>query len=292
MKKILSLLILAAAALSASAAQPADTQATDSLAYYLGTTQGVGYNNRLRQQSAPDQYPSKRANYLAGAMAALSADTAATDYYDGFAAGRSFVDAMKEMKKDGYPINIDIFNKCFAEAFMRDDVTEDQFRQLMAKTQELMEPMTQALAERTRAAQEAQQSAQKQLAQTNREAGKAYIDSLLAADKSYTQTPSGLVYKIIKKGKGKNVGPSQKADVRYTGKFIDGKVFDSSGDRTATFGPSDVIKGFGEGLQLLNKGAKAILVIPGNIAYGPNGAGGVIGPDQTLIFEIEVADIK
>lgn len=296
MKKILSSLLLAVAALAASASQPAaapdGNQLADSLAYYLGTTQGVGYNNRIRQQATPEQYPTVRANYLAGMMAALQADSSAVEYYDGFNAGRSMVEAMKEMKKDGYPVNLDLFRKTFRESFMRDDVTEAQFNELMTKLNSMMTPIAQTIENRRKAAQNAAKSETEKVAAANREAGKAYVDSLLAADKGYKQTPSGLVYKITKKGKGQNLGTSQKADVRYTGKFTDGKIFDSSGERIATFGPSDVIKGFGEGLQLLNKGAKAILVIPGDIAYGANGAGGVIGPDQTLVFEVEIADIK
>ncbi len=298
MKKLLSSLLLAGVAVfGAHAAQTAAAESkivlknqADTLAYYLGAAQGAAYNNSIRQQATAAQYPSVRSNYLHGLQAALDADTAATEFYDGFNAGRSMVEAMKEMKSNGFPVNVALFRKAFTDAFLSDDLSEAELAELMGAVQTLMTPIGQKIEQRRKEAQNVSRQEADKALEANLEAGKKYIDSLKKIDKKYVTSPSGLVYKITKAGKGDKLGASQKADVRYTGKFVDGKVFDSSGDRTVTFGPSDVIKGFGEGLQLLGKGGKATLVIPADLAYG-NNAPPVIGPGQTLIFEIEVVDI-
>lgn len=81
--------------------------------------------------------------------------------------------------------------------------------------------------------------------------------------------------------------------VHYTGKLIDGTVFDSSVERgePATFGVTQVIPGWVEALQMMSAGSKWRLYIPSELAYGPNGAGGVIGPHSTLIFDVELLEV-
>jgi FKBP-type peptidyl-prolyl cis-trans isomerase len=107
-------------------------------------------------------------------------------------------------------------------------------------------------------------------------------------------TPSGLQYKIVEPGTG--ISPKEKDTVvvHYKGTFLNGKVFDSSIDRgqPAEFPLNQVIKGWTEGLQLLKEGGKATLFIPSNLAYGEQGAGGVIGPGQALIFEVNLIKVK
>ncbi len=109
------------------------------------------------------------------------------------------------------------------------------------------------------------------------------------------KTKSGLAYKTLKKGKGKeHPKASSTVTVHYTGKLLNGKVFDSSVERgsPATFALNQVIKGWTEGLQLMVVGDKFSFLIPSNLAYGERGAGGVIPPNADLIFEVELLDIK
>lgn len=106
--------------------------------------------------------------------------------------------------------------------------------------------------------------------------------------------PSGLQYEVLTPGTGPKPKASDKVTVHYTGKLINGTVFDSSVERgePATFGVTQVIQGWVEGLQLMEQGAKWKLFIPYNLAYGERGAGGEIGPYSALIFEVELLKIN
>jgi FKBP-type peptidyl-prolyl cis-trans isomerase len=106
------------------------------------------------------------------------------------------------------------------------------------------------------------------------------------------ETASGLQYKVITMGDGAKPEATDKVKVHYRGTLIDGKEFDSSYKRNkpTEFGLNQVIKGWTEGLQLMNVGSKYEFCIPSGLAYGPNGPAG-IGPNQTLIFTVELLDI-
>lgn len=106
-------------------------------------------------------------------------------------------------------------------------------------------------------------------------------------------TSSGLQYKELVAGTGISPKAEDTVEVHYTGKLIDGKVFDSSVERgqTIKFPLNQVIKGWTEGLQLMKEGGKAMLFIPPDLGYGDRGAGGVIGPNEALIFEVELIKV-
>ena len=106
--------------------------------------------------------------------------------------------------------------------------------------------------------------------------------------------PSGLQYKILKEGTGRNPKATDTVVTHYRGTLLDGKEFDSSYKRgePATFPLNGVIRGWTEALQLMKPGAKWQLFIPPQLAYGERGAGQDIGPNATLIFEVELIAIK
>ncbi|MDC3129937.1 peptidylprolyl isomerase [Bacteroidota bacterium] len=114
--------------------------------------------------------------------------------------------------------------------------------------------------------------------------------------KGATVTESGLAYKITKKGSGQKAESGKTVSVHYTGKLTDGTKFDSSYDRNQPIdfplGQGRVIKGWDEGIALLNVGSKATFIIPPDLAYGARGAGGVIPPNATLIFDVELVEVK
>ncbi len=112
----------------------------------------------------------------------------------------------------------------------------------------------------------------------------------------FDKTESGLRYQIIQKGNGEKAEANKIVSVHYKGQLTDGTVFDSSYKRNQpidfTLGIGQVIPGWDEGIGLLHVGDKARLVIPSELAYGSRGAGGVIPPDATLIFDVELVNIK
>jgi FKBP-type peptidyl-prolyl cis-trans isomerase len=108
------------------------------------------------------------------------------------------------------------------------------------------------------------------------------------------ETASGLQYMVLQEGKGEHPTATSKVTVHYTGKLIDGTVFDSSVDRgePITFGLNQVIRGWTEGLQLMTPGSKYRFFIPYNLAYGEQGAGGMIPGGATLIFDVELISFE
>ena len=143
---------------------------------------------------------------------------------------------------------------------------------------EVFRKFTGAKAEREAAAKAAQEASMKDLV-----AG-------------FDKTESGLYYKIIQKGDGVKPTAGQTVSVHYKGMLPEGSTFDSSYDRGTPIdfpvGMGHVIAGWDEGIMLLNKGDKARFVIPSDLGYGAQGAGGVIPPNATLVFDVELMDIK
>jgi FKBP-type peptidyl-prolyl cis-trans isomerase FkpA len=118
--------------------------------------------------------------------------------------------------------------------------------------------------------------------------------SAVASASAAVTTSSGLVYKSVREGRGKSPGPTDTVKVNYRGTFADGSEFDSSYARNepAVFPLDHVIKCWTEAVQRMKPGGKAQLVCPPQIAYGARGAGGVIPPNATLNFEVELLEVN
>ncbi|HEY3277200.1 MAG TPA: FKBP-type peptidyl-prolyl cis-trans isomerase [Syntrophorhabdaceae bacterium] len=133
----------------------------------------------------------------------------------------------------------------------------------------------------------------KKVGETNKKEG----DAFLAENKKkpgVVTLPDGLQYKVIKEGTGKMPKATDTVTVQYRGTLVNGSEFDSSFKRgePATFQVSGVIPGWTEALQKMKTGSKWQLFVPPNLAYGERGAGNIIGPNSTLIFEVELVSIK
>lgn len=143
------------------------------------------------------------------------------------------------------------------------------------------------------AAMKAQQAtAMAQVGKTNLAAGSAFLIAN-AKKPGVKSTPSGLQYQVLKAVNGPKPKATDTVKVNYLGQTLDGMKFDSSADHggPAMIALNAVIPGWTEGLQLMGVGSKYVFWIPGNLAYGPKGAGGPIGPNATLRFEVELLSI-
>ena len=142
------------------------------------------------------------------------------------------------------------------------------------------------------AMEERQRAAAAEMGKVNAAAGEAFLKENGAREGVMT-TASGLQYEVLEEGTGTQPEAGDQVTVHYTGKLIDRTLFDSSVERgePATFGVTQVIPGWVEALQMMKEGAKWRLFIPSNLAYGPNGAGGAIGPNATLIFDVELIKV-
>ena len=154
------------------------------------------------------------------------------------------------------------------------------------------EEIQQALMAYQQQLQEEQTRQTEELASKNLEAGKAFLAEN-AEREGVKTTESGLQYEVLEKGDGEKPAETDTVTVHYTGKLTIGKVFDSSVQRgqPAKFQVNQVIKGWIEGLQLMNEGARYKLYIPSDLAYGPGG-NRAIGPNETLVFEVELLDVN
>ncbi len=184
------------------------------------------------------------------------------------------------MREDAVPLDVDAFTAGLRDALQQKEpqLTQEEIQAEMQAYQQKM------MAE--------QQAAQQQLGAANAAAAEEY----LAANKEregVIVTDSGLQYEVVEAGDGPKPGPDDKVEVHYRGTLLDGTVFDSSYDRgqTVTFGVGQVIAGWTEALQLMPVGSKYKLYIPSDLAYGAGGAGQTIGPNATLVFDVELVSI-
>ena len=136
------------------------------------------------------------------------------------------------------------------------------------------------------------QESAKKIVEKNKKDGEAFL-AKNKGEKGVKTTVSGLQYKVITAGKGKQPTAEDTVTVNYRGTLIDGTEFDSSYKRNqpATFPVKGVIAGWTEALPLMKEGSKWMLYIPANLAYGERGAGNMIGPNSTLVFEVELLSI-
>ncbi|WP_301710749.1 FKBP-type peptidyl-prolyl cis-trans isomerase [uncultured Duncaniella sp.] len=297
MKKIIiacgaAAMLFAGAGCSKSAGTVQADSLNDSIAIFFGRAQGSAFADRI--QSLPESEKEKftKDGFLRGFKQMLMADTTDIGYMYGASVGLGMAQQLQAMHRDGLEVSAEELYRSFAAAFKADTTNMIQMQQDNSTLQQLM-MRAQAVAQARRAeAQAAQETARASEATDNAKSGEAFVDSIKAADNTVKTTASGLSYKVVKEGTGATIGDNDVAKVHYTGRLINGEVFDSSVDRgePVDFAVGQVVPGFGEGLKLMNKGAKYTFYIPANLAYGNNSVG-TIPPGSTLVFDVEVLDI-
>jgi len=190
------------------------------------------------------------------------------------------VDLANRIRGDSLPLTADLIAAGLRDGLAgKSLLTHDQVTAVISSLQQALRAREQAkvavIAERARAAGE------KYLAENGKRP-------------EVTTMPNGLQYEVITAGTGAKPTASDHVKVHYTGMLIDGKVFDSSVQRgePVTFGLGEVIRGWTEGLQLMQEGGKYKLYIPSDLAYGPQGRGEVIPPNAVLVFEVELIKVN
>ncbi|HTY12106.1 MAG TPA: FKBP-type peptidyl-prolyl cis-trans isomerase [Bacteroidota bacterium] len=190
-------------------------------------------------------------------------------------------DIARNLKKQGIDIDPETLFMGLKDAFANQKLvlSDSEIQQIMAAFQQEM--------------MEKQSKQTEELAGKNQKEGEAFLAENKKKDSVIT-LPSGLQYKVITEGTGKKPGLNDTVTTHYRGTLIDGTEFDNSYKRgePATFPVNGVIPGWTEALQHMKVGSKWQLFIPANLAYGERGAGQAIGPNATLIFEVELLSIK
>lgn len=204
----------------------------------------------------------------------LKTDKDRASYSVGMDLGRSF-------RARGLEFNLDLLAQGLKDAFAggKTLLTDDEAQDALAAFEKEM--------------MSRQETRQKELAEKNQKEGETFLAENKKKEGVKT-LPSGLQYKVIKAGTGKTPKATDMVKTHYRGTLIDGTEFDSSFRRNqpVTFPVNGVIPGWTEALQLMPVGSKWQLVVPGNLAYGEQGAGNAIGPNATLIFEVELLSIE
>jgi len=191
------------------------------------------------------------------------------------------MDIGANLKRQSVDVDPELLTKGFRDSYTggKTLLTEEESRQAIQNFQQQMMAK--------------QAEAMKQQAEKNKKDGEKFLAENKGKDGVKT-TASGLQYKVIREGAGNSPTADNTVEVHYRGTLIDGKEFDSSYSRnqTATFPVSGVIPGWTEGLQLMKEGGKYLLFIPPDLAYGERGAGRDIGPNATLVFEVELISVQ
>jgi FKBP-type peptidyl-prolyl cis-trans isomerase FklB len=192
------------------------------------------------------------------------------------------------LKENELNLNLDIFQEGIKDGFTggKQILDEEEIKKTMMAFQQKM--MAQKQAEHMKTMEE-----RKKQGEANKEKGRKFLEENKTKE-AIVSLKSGLQYKILKKGTGASPKATDTVKCHYKGTTIDGKEFDSSYKRgePATFPLNTVIKGWTEGLQLMKEGGKWQFFIPSELAYGERGAGQDIGPNEVLIFEVELLGIE
>ena len=213
----------------------------------------------------------------------------------GLAANAKAADMKDPKAKTSYAIGVDIaHNLKRSDLDLDPKALADGLLDALSGKPQLADEEVKAALDEFRQQMKAKMTAkQDEAGKTNQKEGDDFLAANAKKDGVKT-TASGLQYKVIKSGKGKQPKATDTVKTHYHGTLINGEVFDSSVDRgePVEFPVNGVIPGWQEALQLMKVGDKWQLVVPSALAYGERGAGGKIGPNSTLIFEVELLEVK
>lgn len=226
-----------------------------------------------------------KADFQAGLKSVVEGDYS-EEYLAGVNAGLSMAHDIDRMKKLGVQVNRKLLVSAMLQAFDKDSIDELTVDKATTRYDNLMTDVTRAAQER-----QAKRIAESPEATNNLMAARSYIKKAMADDPAIKKSETGLYYKIDNPGQGQKVGANDQAIVKFYATRLDGKMIDGS-EQAPMIPGNGLLPGVAEGLQMLGKDGKATLYVPAELAYGAAGVPGSIGPNEMLIFIIEVTDIN
>lgn len=300
MKKLLiaaSAVLLLTGTISCSGSKSSDNgenqQLGDSLSLSMGQMGGsmllMQYNSL--EDSMKAKYP--KSQILDGFKIVILRDTTQEAYLIGVQMALQLVGQITTYERAGIPVDRNALFRAYSEAFKADSVEQGALEALNSQMQLLQQRAQSVVMARRQAEQEAADEAVRNDPATKKNItdGQAYVAQARQNDPSLQVSNTGLVYKIDNAGSGDAITDNDMVRVKYSGRHINGEVFDSN--ESVDFPVRGVVPGFAEALKLLKKGGKATVIIPGEIAYGLHGSpDGSIKPMETLVFDIEVLDVN
>ena len=246
----------------------------DTLTAVFGEMYGYGVGGELAADSTFD----KKA-FLAGLQSVISMNDDNEAYTQGVQFGMQVKNMLAQVKeRENIDIKTKAWYRSFKKAFMSDSM----------KNPALMQPEVMRLMN----AIKDKNKANDPRAIANKKNEEKYIADSLANNPEIKKSEGGVYYKVIKEGKGEKFKKTDRVMVKYTGRHLDGKEFDSSKGEAVPFNPMQVVKGFGEMLEMMSPGAVYTIYIPAELGYGLNGQEPVIEPNEMLIFDVETVGLE
>lgn len=289
MKKILmgacALLALAAASCNNCGEGSCEATANDSLSIAYGDYVGSMLHGEFARYTQGTQ--EDKQDFVRGLQLVFGADADKNERM-GIQVALQLLSEIDQLESQGVKFDKGATVNAFKKAFLSDSIDfmeasmrQNKFRDLLTKAQQ-----------EAKEAKEAEKATADD-AVANGKAAEEFVAKLKAESENVQTLPSGLVYVVEAEGEGNKPAETATVVVNYVGKHLNGEIFDQTEGEPAEFNLQGVVQGFREGLMQIAKGGKATLYLPGELAYGANGAPGAgIGPNEMLIFEVELLDIK
>lgn len=246
----------------------------DSLSFFLGEMYGYGVAGEM--QNSPDSAEFSKTEFLKGLQTMMKVDPSKSSYLQGLQMGVQIQSMLKQIKERE---NVEVDAKKWLAAFKK-AFKEDSLRDPGQYQFEVMRLMKEC---------SARAKANNPKAIQNKKQQEAKIAEL-EKDAEIKKSEGGVYYKVIAEGNGEKFSKTDRIDVKYEGKHLDGEVFDNGNGQAIPMSATGVIKGMGEMFQLMSPGAKYTLYIPAELAYGVEGSG-PIGPNEMLVFEVETVGL-
>jgi len=280
MKKILSIALVAVAlTISLSSCNQkggaASSALTDSIAMKMGELFGTGYGQQLMADSTMN-----KTAFIKGLEKIMGIDATDNSYVAGLSVGMQLLNQLEGLKEQtGVAIDKKLLMDYFEKNLTNGAVDQNKMMELNGQVQEMIQ----------RASAQLKLNDPKVIAK--QKDGEEYLKKMVA-DSGFTKTASGLAYKVINEGAGKQFTDSDKVMIKYVGKHVDGSEFDSSHGQPRAFSTDRVVPGFAEMIKLMKPGMKVIAILPPELAYGETGSGANIDPNETLVFEMETVGLQ